>query len=166
MLCYAVRASYSAVSPTSHAMRQEVHTLLVCCWCRSWSRLYYLALSCGSSTAPDGYGTLSGWAIAAIDMSKHMASYHAVQYPCNLQAQKCGLHAALTLQAVTLPKATTIPVYVWLMNERKARAEVATPLPVMVRPNQLQLTELQSPSCCSVELSVGEIQLSNMPVTR
>jgi hypothetical protein len=72
--------------------------------------------------------------------------------------------AALALQAVTLLKATTIPVYVWLMNERKARAEIATPLPVTVRPSQLQLTT--SPSCCSVELSVGDIQLSNMPVSR
>lgn len=70
----------------------------------------------------------------------------------------------LLLQATSLPKATAVPVYVWLLNERKARAEIATPLPVMVSPNPVQLT--RSPNCCSVTLSVGDVALSNMPVNR
>lgn len=67
-------------------------------------------------------------------------------------------------QATALPKATTIPVYVWLVNESKKRAEIATPLPVQVSPNPVQLTT--SPHCCSVTLSVGDIQVNNLPVNR
>lgn len=70
----------------------------------------------------------------------------------------------VTVKATSLAKASAVPVYVWLLNERKARAEIATPLPVTVSPNPVQLT--RSPNCCSVTLSVGDIALSNMPGNR
>lgn len=79
---------------------------------------------------------------------------HAVLY---------ALPLCLRMQGVNVSQPITVQVYVWMFSDQ-GRAVIATALPIQASPNPVQLTG--APGCCSVQLAVGDVQLTNKPVSR